>query len=513
MKSLLRTTIGLVFSFIILLIGAGCSDFLDQKDPNRVLTDEYFSNENDVSRALNGVYQSLRSGYLLGESNLDRTEERSDNMGRLDNQSASGDPFQFTNFTLLPSNPYLRNHWVAHQVAINRANFVLQGLEEVDFADPNLKEKYRSEALFLRALVYFEAVRKWGDLPLVTRFLKSTDQVDERTSRVGKQEIYEQIVSDLKQSLEGPLSDFPSISEQGKASKAAVSALLGKVYLTMYTDEDLETTLADLQEAKKYLLLSWGMKPFDSLSQIAYSDVFRVDTQDGCGEIIFEIPYIQGDKDYHSSVARNNQPAGSHLLSLYKSKGDGRFVNPDLVKEYEPGDLRREWSVQDSPNVSTKTYFISKFRDTSESAGSLGYGGNDWIVMRYADVALLLSEVEYYLGDSAQSIKYLDMVRQRAGLPSYEKSIRTPGYRVLCPTLKFAILHERRVELAFECQRWYDLLRFFSHQELVDYMHAKSQDDYGISDLNNFGLKDVLYPIPFDEVKIDPVRMYQNDGY
>ena len=69
------------------------------------------------------------------------------------------------------------------------------------------------------------------------------------------------------------------------------------------------------------------------------------------------------------------------------------------------------------------------------------------------------------------------------------------------------------MELAFECQRWYDLLRFFSHQELVDYMHAKSQDDYGISDLNNFGLKDVLYPIPFDEVKIDPVRMYQNDGY
>ena len=118
MKSLLHTTIGLVFSFIILLIGAGCSDFLDQKDPNRVLTDEYFSNENDVSRALNGVYQSLRSGYLLGESNLDRTEERSDNMGRLDNQSASGDPFQFTNFTLLPSNPYLRNHWVAHQLSL-----------------------------------------------------------------------------------------------------------------------------------------------------------------------------------------------------------------------------------------------------------------------------------------------------------------------------------------------------------------------------------------------------------
>ena len=81
------------------------------------------------------------------------------------------------------------------------------------------------------------------------------------------------------------------------------------------------------------------------------------------------------------------------------------------------------------------------------------------------------------------------------------------------PTLKSAILHERRVELAFENQRWYDLLRFFTPAELISYMHSKKGDDYGISNLQNFGEKDIYYPIPYDEWKLNPEGMYQNPGY
>lgn len=494
----------------LLLVLQSCGKLLDQSDPNRVLTTDYFSTENDVARALNGAYESLRTGYLLGEGNLDRTEERSDNIGRLDNQSASGDPFQFTNFSLQPSNPYLRSHWVAHQVAINRANFVLLGTEKVAFEDEQTRLKYRSEALFLRALVYFEAVRKWGDLPLVTTFLESTDEVREHTFRVDKKEIYRQIVADLEEALKGPLDDFPTLAGQGRTSKAAVSGLLGKVLLTMYADQQSKELL---QDARRYLRSCWEMRPFGELTEIPYSEIFDVDTQDSCGEIIFEIPYIQGDKDYHSSVARNNQPSTSRLISKFNSKGDGRFVNPDLVKEYESGDLRMEWSVQETPKSKTKTYFISKYRDASEAAGVLGYGGNDWIILRYGDIALLMAEAALYDGDRSEAIRYLDIVRERAGLPRYEESMRDTKYATLCPSLKAAILHERRVELAFECQRWYDLLRFFTPEQLVTYMHSKSSEDYGISDLNNFGLKDIYYPIPADEVKLDPEKMYQNPGY
>ncbi|MET0465423.1 MAG: RagB/SusD family nutrient uptake outer membrane protein [Chitinophagaceae bacterium] len=88
-----------------------------------------------------------------------------------------------------------------------------------------------------------------------------------------------------------------------------------------------------------------------------------------------------------------------------------------------------------------------------------------------------------------------------------------PVYAAKYPTLKLAILHERRVELAFEHHRWHDLLRFFNAEQLVDYFKGKKQADYDNSPLANITTKDYYFPIPFNEFKLDPVKMYQNPGY
>src|SRR6476646_4681501 len=100
-----------------------------------------------------------------------------------------------------------------------------------------------------------------------------------------------------------------------------------------------------------------------------------------------------------------------------------------------------------------------------------------------------------YLGNNAVAIQYLDMVRARAGMPSYEVSSFGPFYSASYPTLKLAILHERRVELAFEHHRWFDLLRTFTTDELVTYFKSKSQADFGIAKLANFNTKDRYFPI------------------
>jgi len=189
----------------------------------------------------------------------------------------------------------------------------------------------------------------------------------------------------------------------------------------------------------------------------------------------------------------------------------GTYVNVDLINEYEEGDLRKDFSVVYAPSYSS--WNITKYRDTSDAAGTLGYGGNDWIILRYADVMLMLAEVYNELGQTDKAITYLDEVRARAGLASYAEAKKSSTYATKYPTLKLAILHERRVELAFENQRWYDLLRFFSTDELISYMHAKNGDDYGVSNLQNFTSKDIYYPIPYDEWKLNPEGMYQNDGY
>jgi len=116
-------------------------------------------------------------------------------------------------------------------------------------------------------------------------------------------------------------------------------------------------------------------------------------------------------------------------------------------------------------------------------------------------------------GNDAVAIQYLDMVRARAGVPLYAVARNNAAYSSKYPTLKLAILHERRVELAFENHRWFDLLRNFTTAELVTYFRAKSQANFGNAKLSNFTTKDRYFPIPFDEFKLDPAKMYQNPGY
>lgn len=503
------------YMIIVALIGSfllnSCDDYLDQENPNKIAASEYFQNENDVLRAVNGIYRSIRDNYCLGEGSTAYTEERSDNISTQDNQSSSGEPFQFGDFSLLPTNTYLKTHWTRMFTVIANANFVLTYIDDVKFADENLRKEYKAEAKFLRALVYFHIVRKWGDVPLSVTHLSLPAEVSERTFREKKEKVYEQIVKDLTEALDaGNLPELQPVSGKGRTCKAAINALLGQVYLTMATTLDDGNRQSHLEAAEKYLTNAYTMRTFKDLKEIPYEDVFDVDKKGTCPELIFQIVYIQGDRDYHSTKARGNQPRDSRLLSQYNSTGTV-FLPSDLIKEYEEDDLRKDWSVQYSEYANS--HYISKFRDTSSGAGTLGYGGNDWILMRYADVILLLAETYMQLGNEPMAITFLDQVRERAGMPTYADMQNNAGYKSKYPTLKLAILHERRVELAFENHRWYDLLRCFNASELETFFHNKIRTDFGISNPMNFGKKDMYYPIPFDEWKLNPEGMYQNEGY
>lgn len=497
----------------LLLMASACTDLLDQTDPNAVTLTDYFKTENDIQLAVNGIYQSLRSSDAVGENSGLYTDERSDDTGTNDNQSNSGEPFQFNNFALLASNTWLKNHWVALYQSITRCNVLLSNIDKVAFADESTKAKYIAEAKFVRAFIYFQLVRKWGDVPLVTRQLVSRQEITESTTRVKKELVYDQIVLDLKDVVNSPLANQQTGANAGKVSKAAGNALLGQVYLTMATTLDQASRAANLVNAKTYLEASYGMKSFGSLKEIPYTDVFDVAKKSTCPELIFQIVNKQGDLNYASSIAANTQAKGETINSLKPSTGVGANVTHDLVFDYEAGDLRKDYSVKYANDATVQDWFITKFRDASTTAGVNGYGGNDWILIRYADVILMLAEVNMYLGNDSAAIGYLDMVRERAKMPAYSVSKANADYASKYPTLKLAILHERRVELAFEHHRWFDLLRAFTTDELVAYMKSKKQADFGTAQLSNFTKKDRYYPIPFDENKLDPIKMYQNEGY
>ncbi|MFD1769229.1 RagB/SusD family nutrient uptake outer membrane protein [Sphingobacterium suaedae] len=499
--------------FLIWSLASCKQDFLNQLDPNAVTVDKYFETENDVLLAVNGIYQALRSGSNIGEGSTLYSEERSDNTGRDDNQSNAGEPFQFNDFSILPSNSYLRTHWANMYDGIARCNTLLSRIDQVTFDDQSTKLRYMAEAKFVRALLYFHLVRKFGDVPLSTKEITSKEEAAAVAFREKESVVYQQIVTDLKDGLSSNLPDKQSEYAVGRASKAAINALLGHVYLTMgATLQDVNNTeLFTLAES--HLTASYQMRAFGKLSEIPYSQVFDVSAKSTCEELVFQVQYLQGDQNYSSSIARNNQARGETVNSKYPSTGSGGNVKQDLVNDYEEGDIRKSFSIKFASDPQVNDWFITKFRDNSDEAGSQGWGGNDWILIRYADVMLLLAEVKMHLGKEAEAVALLDQVRERAGLPTYAESRENAAYNGKYPTLKDAILHERRVELAFENHRWFDLIRNYDAQELVSYFKQKNQADYGNAKLSNITVKDRYYPIPFDEYKLDPARMYQNLGY
>jgi hypothetical protein len=502
----------IIYLLIIATLASCKKDFIELSDPNAVTIEDSFKSENDVLLYLNGVYASLRSGDNIGEGSGLYTDERSDDTGRNDAQSNAGIPFQFNDFSLLPSNSNLKSHWSSLYGTISRCNIITSNIDLVTFASDATKVNYLAETKFLRALMYFQLVRKWGAVPVVTKQLKTTDEITANTYRQPEADVYAQIVADLKDGLTSTLPNLQTGSNAGHVSKAAINGLLGQVYLTM------AATLADsksenLTNANTYLTAAYGMRPFTTLTAVPYADVFDVAKKASNPEAIFEIVYKQGDLNYASSIAANNQALGETINSLKIALGSGGNMTRDLVNDFEAGDLRKDLSLKFANNSTIQDYFITKYRDVSPAAGANGYGGNNTPIIRYADIILMLAEVNMNQGNEAAAISFLDMVRTRAGLPTYAVSRANAAYNTKYPTLKLAILHERRVELAFEHIRWFDLIRFFTTDELVAYFRAKSQTDFGQAKLSNFTTKDRYYPIPLDEYKLDPAKMYQNPGY
>ncbi len=507
----MRTRIIIAVVMLSVMVTACKKSFLNQSNPNAVSVDNAFKNEADISTGVYGVYQALRSSNCIGEGAQLWTDDRADDINTTDNQSNNGEPFQFSAFALVPGNTYLQSHWNALYTPISRANIILSVIDNITFSNEETKKQYIAELKSIRAYMYYNLVKEFGDVPVVTERLTTTEQATALTFREKKEKVYDRIVEDLKEVIASNLPVVQPAAGKGRVSLQAANALLGLVYLTMGTSLDAANATANFNNAKTYLLACFNQKTFTNLSDIPFADVFDVNKKTTNPEIIWQIQYKQGDPAYSSSLARGNQAKGETINSLFPSQSAGALFTKDLLNEFEAGDVRTTYSIKLA--AQTSNYFITKFRDASTAAGTLGYGGNDWIVIRYADVILNLAEVYMYLNDNLNAIKYLDMVRARAQRPLYAAMMTNPAYVAKYPTLKLAILHERRVELAFEHHRWHDLTRFFNATELVNYFKSKSQADYDNSPLSNITTKDYYFPIPYNEYKLNPEGMYQNPGY
>ena len=295
--------------------------------------------------------------------------------------------------------------------------------------EDSLKKRIIGEALFLRSLMYYHLAVAYGNIPLqLSVFIPG-----EKLTQVDQTTVYMQLIEDLKKAEENLIQDY-GISDLGRATKGAAATLLAKVYLTVGQNSDAEVVLKRIISNYNYNLLPDYASLWGSMNE-------------NNDESIFEVQFLSGGIGQGSSFTNDFSPNAF----LQNGQGYGRNRPTDgMVNDYETGDTRFEASlgvsyINEDDEVITANY-IKKYSDNPPAENDSDI---NFVVFRYADVLLMLAEA---LGESAESYGYINQVRSRAGL--------APMSALSAGTFAEKLLHERRVELAFENHRWADLKRF-----------------------------------------------------
>ncbi len=461
----------ILFCHVFLL---GCSaDFLDKAPLSNANEENFYKSQEDIEVALWSAYNTLYT--LYGPESLPSFfgELMSDNAYSDNAAGRIQDYESFELHTMSVDNELVLNFWNNYYEAIYIINNIIANAEKLDFSG---RDALIGEAKFLRALYYFDMVRAWGDVPLVT----SPMSIDEAyaQARTPKDQVYAQIIEDLDFSSE----KLPVKTNQrfvGAASQEAANTLLGKVYLT----------LGDKAKAAETLLKVYG-----KFNLVPYADLWDL-TKKNNASSIFEIQYKGGVSNPYSLYWAMFSPVDNRVVTAWG--GGFNQITDDLWNAYETGDPRRDISIQDgyqTPGGATvDVKFPVKWKDADAPvAGLREASDNNFIVLRYADVLLMLTE-------ATSDPKYLNEVRARVGLPAYGAT----GYPSQYNTLGLALEHERQVEFASEFHRWFDLIRTGRAISVI----KNSDKDITITE------DELLLPIPFLVINQNPNVITQNEAY
>ncbi|KQS26572.1 RagB/SusD family nutrient uptake outer membrane protein [Dyadobacter sp. Leaf189] len=443
----------------------------------------FYRNAEDMLNAVNAAYASLQFNGMYNLSMYAIGETMSDNTEILDAQSGI-DISQIDAFTTLSNNGIASTTWNDHYRGILACNTVIDRIGGVTM-DQALKDRFVAEVKFLRGLMYFNLVRIFGDVPLV--LTETTDVSSGYTyTRNPAEEVYAQIVKDLQEAKQKLPASYTG-TNVGRATSGAATGMLAKVFLTQKKWAEAAAETKEIIDSKMYELLP------------SYADIFKISNKNN-KESLFEVQYKKGGYGLGSPFNNAFAPrlAGAAVTTIGAGSGHN-LPTADMDKAYEAGDLRKEASLAQGYTSGGKfvpALFVKKYLDPAPFAG--GDSDNNWPVLRYADVLLMraeaLNEVGYVAGGEAFVL--LNTIRKRAGLDD-KTSQEIPSQAAF----RLAVEQERRVELAFENHRWFDLTRT---GRAIEVMNAKGFN------VQPFRL---LLPIPLTQIQINPDRIKQNPGY
>ena len=483
----------------------GCN--MDQYPHSEIAAEDYVKDAAAVNTLVIGAYNGLH-GVLYHEWSL--TELRSDNARmRVSGSSAQDTKLieQLDQGTIGTAHEWVGQYWDNCYSTINRANMVLGNLDVV--SDDTERAQYEAEALFIRSMLYFNMVRLYGPVFLVT---KQTGADEARhMQRTPVEDVYAQIEADMERIVsEQMLPEQMPASMTGRVTLVAAKALLAKIYMTHYSvgDEKYMAAKSLLQE----VLASVG-DPQSGSDLEPYAKVFATDNEMN-KEIIFAVRYLSGNVGLGSPFTTLFGPLNNGNSVVLGSPKHYNFPSDNLLAAYNANetDLRKDVVISEGyTNITTGEWkndrYMVKFLDPNMATE--WDGENDWPVIRVGDIALLYAEIINETdGPTDEALKYINMIRSRAGVAEYTSAELSSRYQ-----FREAVRAERRLELAFENQRWFDLLRWGVATTTVnEYINSEafySEYNYTVNPIADW---QTMLPIPLSVININP-DVAQNVGY
>lgn len=457
--------------------------------PHKIYYDNFYQTKGDALSAINSVYDQLGSVnqysnylWLIQDIGSDDCNAR----------TTINDPNlqEYNSYNIKPTNTYLAGIWQGSYLGISRANVVLEKVPAIKM-DTVTKERIMGEAKFLRGLFYFNLVRLFGEVPLITVPV-TPDLGNEEVylSKSSVSAIYNQIIADLSQAVEKLPSKYSSTNDLGRATSGAALGLLSKVYLTNKDWENAQLTAAMVIDSKIYGL------------NADYASNFKEANKNG-KESVFEVQFYKKVNSECSQMVISGLPS---IPGLFSSGTETMLPTTDLLNSFEDGDHRKEVTFFDNYFGGLYTFepHIWKYWDqVAYKPAATSASGADFFVMRYSEVLLIYAEAlnEAKGGPMIDAYSAINLVRARArngktGILPDVDGLDQSAFRS-------AVLNERRHEFVSEGQRWYDLVRTGNLVEFVKRAKGDNTNPTAFS---------YLFPIPQRELDNNR-NLKQNDGY
>ncbi|PXY03140.1 RagB/SusD family nutrient uptake outer membrane protein [Marinifilum breve] len=505
----------IIISLLFLILAfTACEDHLDKQPLGELSPENFYSTAEGAEAGVNAAYSYLRHYDLVGLPFIAGGDIASDDSdpGNKNNKAS----IEFDEFTFSPSSSLMTNWYSGQYVLIGRANIVINSESEFVFEE-DLQKRILAEAKFMRAYGYFNLVKSFGGVPKIT-VLPELD--GDFIPRATPEEIWQLIDEDLEYAITYlPERSEYSPANLGRVTKGAARGLLARAFLFRNDFEKVERYAMEIINSNEYTLFP------------DYEGIFTYDGEN-CSESVFEVQATRSESGNKTGTDKYNTVQGSK--AKYWDPEQGKFINnqglgwginspsDDLEAAYEDGDPRKDATiayvgdtlydgrsivVRNSKNHGTKYNqkgILPLFYDGTDNKVTGGGGGANnpanVRLIRYADVLLMAAEALNENDKPTDALVYLNMVRERArgDNPDILPNVTTTDKL----GLRNAIWHERRVELAMEQNRYWDILRQGRAAELLQALGKNFVEG-----------KHNLLPIPQVDVDATEGVITQNPGY